>query len=532
VTGATAPLIAVLDANVLYPQWLRDVLLTLGLAWLELIVLVPWSLQQTLVYTSVASGILAVTVAGFARFVRLPWPWTLSWGGLAVFAAMLVGLGSFAADGTPRIDGPATAAGAAMLAIAFALAARPVHPSLHYLAVPTAGWAWIALALGMGWTVEATAAATALVFGVVAVLSVEIARSGGRAWRDTSSRSAGLLLARAWAGAGVAGVSAAALVALLAADRRPAWPAVSAGLGLLALASVRGATALVAPWLRETSGLLALAAVTVLGYGVGIPSAGLAAAAIAVGFLATLVSLLAWRSRSASPWLRPLAVMGVAASLEALVIGIGRWPRPEILVVALLAFGIQAAAFGLTLRRPAVLSCAPVFVLAAWFGIAAESLGGSAQWYTVPLALALLAEVEVVRWSQRLSDRPRVSPELLILEWAGVAILSILPLTQMFTRGAGFGLLAVTFGALVMLWGVVTRVRRRTIGGAVLATTAAMLMIAAAVAGQAPDSAFFWIIVAGVGFAVMSVVAVLEAYRSKSGRVMGRLHELMEGWEG
>ena len=29
-TGATAPLLAVLDANVLYPQWLRDVLLTLA----------------------------------------------------------------------------------------------------------------------------------------------------------------------------------------------------------------------------------------------------------------------------------------------------------------------------------------------------------------------------------------------------------------------------------------------------------------------------------------------------------------------
>ncbi len=29
-TGAAAPLIAVLDANVLYPQWLRDVMLTLA----------------------------------------------------------------------------------------------------------------------------------------------------------------------------------------------------------------------------------------------------------------------------------------------------------------------------------------------------------------------------------------------------------------------------------------------------------------------------------------------------------------------
>jgi predicted nucleic acid-binding protein len=30
VTGAAAPLVAVLDANVLYPQWLRDVMLTLA----------------------------------------------------------------------------------------------------------------------------------------------------------------------------------------------------------------------------------------------------------------------------------------------------------------------------------------------------------------------------------------------------------------------------------------------------------------------------------------------------------------------
>ncbi|NIW73802.1 MAG: hypothetical protein GWN08_00820 [Gemmatimonadetes bacterium] len=55
-------------------------------------------------------------------------------------------------------------------------------------------------------------------------------------------------------------------------------------------------------------------------------------------------------------------------------------------------------------------------------------------------------------------------------------------------------------------------------------------MIAAAATVGAPDSAFWWIVAIGVGFAVMLVAALIEAYRSKKGRIMGRLNVLTEGW--
>jgi hypothetical protein len=56
-------------------------------------------------------------------------------------------------------------------------------------------------------------------------------------------------------------------------------------------------------------------------------------------------------------------------------------------------------------------------------------------------------------------------------------------------------------------------------------------MVVAATTARAPNSAFFWILVVGVGFALMMVVAFVEAYRSRKGQVMARLGQLMEGWE-
>jgi hypothetical protein len=82
-----------------------------------------------------------------------------------------------------------------------------------------------------------------------------------------------------------------------------------------------------------------------------------------------------------------------------------------------------------------------------------------------------------------------------------------------------------------MVWGIVTRMRRRFVAAASLAITTSVLMVVAATAARAPSSAFFWILAAGVGFALMMVVAFVEAYRSRKGQVMARLGQLMEGWE-
>ena len=78
---------------------------------------------------------------------------------------------------------------------------------------------------------------------------------------------------------------------------------------------------------------------------------------------------------------------------------------------------------------------------------------------------------------------------------------------------------------------MVTRVRRRVVAALVLATVSAVLWVTAAAADSSPQSAFFWIITAGVGIASLLAIAMIESYRSRSGRVMSRIDQLMEGWE-
>ena len=101
----------------------------------------------------------------------------------------------------------------------------------------------------------------------------------------------------------------------------------------------------------------------------------------------------------------------------------------------------------------------------------------------------------------------------------------------MFTTGIAFGLVAFGAAALLLAWAAATRVRRRAITAASVAVAASVLALFAAAAGGAPDSAFFWIVAIGIGFAVMLVAALIEAYRLKKGHVMARVDQLMEGWE-
>ena len=64
-----------------------------------------------------------------------------------------------------------------------------------------------------------------------------------------------------------------------------------------------------------------------------------------------------------------------------------------------------------------------------------------------------------------------------------------------------------------------------------MAVATSVLTLFAAATGAAPDSAYFWIVAIGVGFAVLGVGAVIESYRAKKGRVVARFDQLMEGWE-
>jgi hypothetical protein len=500
-------------------------------AWVQLALWQTWSVTTLVGTTALVFGALATGVGLGTWLGRVPRDWAIVWGGLAALGVLCAGIGSFGPPGPFRAVGPTTAAGTALLAVGVALAARAVWPPLHHVVVGLVAWTWLTAVLGLQWGAATATVVTAYAFGLLGALTVEVAR---RRVTGTSAPTVAVpvhALARAWAGLAVAGVAVAAVIAPWAPSPRPAWLAVAAGVALLAVAAARGPDPLRLGWLRELSGVLGLVALTVVGHALGTPAVTVAGVAVAVGVVATLVTVGRWRRDATSPWLRPLAVLGVAATAEAALLAIALQPRRDVLVAVLLGAALQCAAVGLTLRQPAVLSLAPALALGAWFGIVIEGLAGNVLWYSTPIAVVLLAEVDVGRWGRRLTAHEPGTRALLLFEAVGIALLGVAPLTNLFTHGLGAAMLAVGLAVGLLVWGVVTRVRRRVVAGVALATATAVLTIAAVAAGRAPASAEVWIVTAGVGVAVMLVVGLVEASRSRAGRMLRRLEQLTAGWE-
>jgi hypothetical protein len=496
--------------------------------WIELTSWQQWAPSTEVSVAAVAFGTMAVIVAAALRFTPMPWDLGLLGGGIAAVGS--AGAAFFAVD---HLEGVLPALGMALFATGVALAVRPLRAGgLVPLALAATAVAWIELALGVGWGLERSVLLTAPAAGALGWLAVEVARFRARRAGPTALPELTRVMVRGWTGLAVLGVVVAGGLAAVATDRRAVWFAVAAGTALLAAAAARGSDVLAVPRSRETAALASLASLTMAAYAAEATSEVVVAGALVLGLAATVAALLVWRSgRDESAWVGPLAALGVAAGLEAAVVAGVTWPRRDLLAVALLALGGQAAAAGLTTRRAGLLRLAPALVLAAWLVMAAESLAGNAQWYTAPVALTLLAEVEIARWHRRRSRSVSSTRELLVLEWAGIAVLAGVPLTYLFTRGLGSALVATGLAIGLFVWGLITQVRRRVVAAAALATGTAVLTIAAAVAGQAPASAAFWILVVGIGFAVMLVVAVVEGYRSRTGRVVQRFDQLAQGWE-
>jgi len=140
------------------------------------------------------------------------------------------------------------------------------------------------------------------------------------------------------------GVALAALV-------RSADPAVGgqaltwAGVGALCLA--------VAAW-RRSAVYAAIGTVLVLvGAVAGVGAVRAVEGMATVAGVTTLAGLVLWRWRPASPWLRPILLLSGAAGLAAVAVALSVPPRRDLLEIALVVTGLQAAAAGIVLRwRP------------------------------------------------------------------------------------------------------------------------------------------------------------------------------------
>jgi hypothetical protein len=501
-----------------------------GAAWAALLIGLGWNAPETFDYTALVFGGGALAAASAGRLGWIHHDNALRWGGLGV-AGVLVALISGVDPGRGVLfDGPEVAIGAALVAVALEVSWRYAGHVTRRAAVVATGVSWVALLTGLGWDAPTAAIWTSVVFGIGVLVVPELART---TTQETASRSSlryvGLM--RAWAALGAGGVVAGALLSYTDGDYRVSGYWVAASFALLAVASARGAAPLLLDVLREVSPIAALSSVITFAYTSGWSHQQVAIVTILVATVGTMVTLMVWRRSEGSPWVRPLIVLASISNVIAAIIAISLFPERTLLVGVLLSVGIQAIAVGLSRYVPPIVAVGPPLLGTAFILSLSESIGGSAQWFTVPIGVVLLSEVEIFRILPGERRGGAARQLIVFLEWAGLGILSAPALVEMFTVSLFMGLVAVGVAVAVFIWGVATRIRRRVVSAAALAIATMVLMIFAAAAGSAPSSAFFWIVAIGVGFAVLLVAGFVEAYRSKKGKAMARLDFLMEGWE-
>ena len=497
--------------------------LSAALAWITLVNWQELSRVEAVDSSSVVFAGLALGLGIASRIWEVRQDTLAVWGGLAVLGVLQAGAVGVSLDEGSL--GPWMAIGFAMLAIAFELAWPRVGPMLRVFTVVAAGLTWLALIPGVGWDRSTAVILTSLLFGLLAVVVAELLR--WRAARDRGEPQDGdLLVAGAWLGLAAAGV----LIAALAYRGDSVGFAIASGMVLLSVGLARGAAPLRIGLLRESSAITTLLAVNLAADTADRSQTVIAIALILIAVGATFSSLWLWRRQPEATWISPLVVLAVAANVETVYFAIQALPDRAMAVAVLLSIGSQAVALGVTRSVPGAIAVGPPAAALAFVLSVGESVSGSAQWYTVPIALVILAEVEILRATRRAAGGGQ-GEDAILLEWVGIGLLAAPALVEMFTSSLVYGLGAFGVAGAMLIWAIVTKVRRRAVAAASIAIATAVLIIFAAAAGAAPRSAVFWILAGGIGLAVMLVAALVEAYRTRRGQMMVRFDRLMEGWE-
>ncbi|MBC7550575.1 MAG: hypothetical protein H7269_06700 [Cellulomonas sp.] len=93
--------------------------------------------------------------------------------------------------------------------------------------------------------------------------------------------------------------------------------------------------------------------------------------------------------------------------------------------------------------------------------------------------------------------------------------------------------MAAGFGIAVVVWGLMTRVRRRVAIGAVVVVTAMVVLVVVPLVALLPawGGAGLWIMVAAVGLVAVLAATMLEKVREAARSTRHRWSDLTTGWE-
>ena len=199
----------------------------------------------------------------------------------------------------------------------------------------------------------------------------------------------------------------------------------------------------------------------------------------------------------------------------------------------LAASALQSAAVGIVLRDTVVQMLSPVLACASWLVFSMAAMDGNPQWITVPMGLAILTVVELWRRDRKQHDGLVAATEIVVLELTGVAFLIGAALVQTVTEAVLYAVLAATLGLAVMVWGVLTKVRRRPAAGAVVVLVSLVMLVAVPLVGLLPawQGAALWVLIAGVGLVALLVASFLEQGKAAVHSGLKHFSEATAGWE-
>jgi hypothetical protein len=434
---------------------------------------------------------------------------------------LLVAAGALAGPGWLTLAFAVVSVGAVLAAVRSEGELRLFRQVVGVLA---AGGAWCSLAWWQAWDLEQAVVATAVASAVV-LLVLAVATRWARLGLDWLAT---------WAGLPVVGMGFAA-VALSSPEvpRSPARFVVAAALAVSSVSVALLASPTGQGWLRETSAVLLVAAGALAGTAVELSPTAWVVLSTSVAVVAMVGGLALHLTERALVWRRPALLLAASATTVALGVAVAELPDRPLLVAALLVAGVELLALGFVTRRVGWLVASTATLLSAWLVFASQALTGDPQWSNVPVGLAVLVIVGLVRWDRRRSELDPAVPSIVGLDLVGMALVVSSALVQTVSDSPWFGLLAVALGLGLVVFGVLTRVRRRLFFGASTVALALLLLVVPPLVGLVPEIRGWvpWALLAGVGMIALLVAAFLEQGRRFVRRTVQRFSELTEDWE-
>jgi hypothetical protein len=226
-------------------------------------------------------------------------------------------------------------------------------------------------------------------------------------------------------------------------------------------------------------------------------------------------------------------ILVVGYSIVPLMIAGAIWgPLSSEVAYLLIINGGAMAAYGVASGRLIAFEGAVVIWLTSMLILLNNSFELELHATVVLVSVVLLAVLDVERYRHRRNGQSQ--PESLrVLEWVAMIIPLLLAASQMFSALA-YALVLAAEGLALIVWGGLTRVRRRAIVGLTAVTTALVLSALIPLLDNVRHglTGGTWLILGAVGAVVMiGAGSLIEKQRTQIGERLAHWEEILEGWE-